>query len=115
MQMKVFLHQIYECKKGVRNMALCTLSKQYEEHVKHKLTSNQIEFEIQYVGKDKLNVFFGDKSCIDVVRRFIHKPLNKLTPEEDFILGIMLGYDICGQCKRYCNKLDGSTYLMKAV
>ena len=27
-----------------------------------------------------------------------------LTPEEDFILGAMLGYDICQQCKRYCNK-----------
>lgn len=27
-----------------------------------------------------------------------------LTPEEDFILGAMLGYDICAQCERYCKR-----------
>ena len=32
----------------------------------------------------------------------VDKPLNQLTPEEDFILGAMLGYDICAQCERYC-------------
>ena len=32
----------------------------------------------------------------------------KLTlPEEDFILGAMLGYDLCQQCKRYCSKKEG--------
>ena len=27
-----------------------------------------------------------------------------LTPEEDFMLGAMLGYDICAQCERYCER-----------
>jgi hypothetical protein len=27
-----------------------------------------------------------------------------LSPEQDFILGAMLGYDICVQCKRYCDR-----------
>ena len=27
-----------------------------------------------------------------------------LSPEEDFILGAMLGYDICAQCERYCER-----------
>lgn len=34
----------------------------------------------------------------------VTRPLNLLTPEEDFILGAMLGYDICAQCKRYCTR-----------
>ena len=29
---------------------------------------------------------------------------NQLTPEEDFILGAMLGYDLCAQCERYCKR-----------
>ena len=34
----------------------------------------------------------------------VNKPLSQLTPEEDFILGAMLGYDICAQCERYCER-----------
>lgn len=34
----------------------------------------------------------------------VTRPLNQLTPEEDFILGAMLGYDICAQCERYCKR-----------
>ena len=37
----------------------------------------------------------------------IIRPLNQLTAEEDFILGAMLGYDLCQQCKRYCSKKEG--------
>lgn len=32
------------------------------------------------------------------------KKLNDLTPEEDFVLGSMLGYDIRKQCERYMKK-----------
>lgn len=32
----------------------------------------------------------------------INRPLHQLSPEEDFMLGAMLGYDICAQCERYC-------------
>ena len=28
----------------------------------------------------------------------------KLSPEEDFMLGALLGYDICAQCERYCKR-----------
>lgn len=34
----------------------------------------------------------------------VTRPLNLLTPEEDFMLGTMLGYDICAQCERYCER-----------
>ena len=29
---------------------------------------------------------------------------NDLTPEEDFMLGTLLGYDIRMQCERYCQR-----------
>jgi hypothetical protein len=40
----------------------------------------------------------------DAIRLMVNKPLSQLTPEEDFILGAMLGYDICAQCERYCER-----------
>ncbi len=44
---------------------------------------------------------------MEAMRHIITRPLNQLTAEEDFILGTMLGYDLCQQCKRYCNKKRG--------
>lgn len=41
---------------------------------------------------------------LDAIRLFVTRPLHELTPEEDFILGAMLGYDICVQCERYCER-----------
>ncbi|NLF41588.1 MAG: DUF2023 family protein, partial [Bacteroidales bacterium] len=46
-------------------------------------------------------VFFGAKDCVEVVKTFVQKKLNELTPEQDFMLGIMLGYDRLKQCGRY--------------
>lgn len=34
----------------------------------------------------------------------ITRPLNQLSPEEDFILGALLGYDIRMQCECYCSR-----------
>ncbi len=34
----------------------------------------------------------------------VTRPLNELTPEEDFMLGALLGYDIRMQCERYCQR-----------
>lgn len=34
----------------------------------------------------------------------ITRPLDQLSPEEDFILGALLGYDIRMQCERYCSR-----------
>lgn len=41
---------------------------------------------------------------MEVYLILFNKPLSQLTPEEDFILGAMLGYDICAQCERYCER-----------
>ena len=85
-EIRIFLNHIYEFKKGVRNMVLYTM---------------------QEVGTNKINLFFGKPECMEAMRHIIIRPLNQLSAEEDFILGAMLGYDLCQQCKRYCNKKEG--------
>lgn len=103
-ELKVFLNHIYEYKKGVRQMVLYTANRKYEEFAVNRLRSQRIRFLLQPVGEEHFNLFFGKAECIDAIRMMVNRPLNRLTPEEDFILGAMLGYDICVQCKRYCER-----------
>ena len=73
-------------------MALCTIDKTDESFAIQRLEKSGLEYEICPINAHRLNLFFGKKECINIVR---------LTPEEDFILGTMLGYDVCQQCERY--------------
>lgn len=102
--MKVLMNHIYEYKKGVRRMVLFTFNKKYESFAITRLQHQNISYIVQPVGNDRLNLFFGKQECLDAIRLMITKPLNQLSPEEDFILGAMLGYDICAQCERYCER-----------
>lgn len=103
--MEVFQHLIYEYKKGVRGMVLCTLPADSEEKVKGRLERNNICYMIQKLGNGNMNVFFGKEECLIVAKRICKsRPLNLLTPEEDFIIGALLGYSISEQCHRYCKK-----------
>ena len=102
--MKVLMNHIYEYKKGVRRMVLFTFNKKYESFAITRLERQNIEYIIQPVGNDRLNLFFGKHECLDAIRMIVNKPLCQLSPEEDFILGAMLGYDICAQCERYCER-----------
>ncbi len=104
--MKVFCHHIYEYKKGIRKLILHTLSTDYRDAVEQKLLANGISYTIQVVNDNKINVFFGADECIRVIDTFVHKSLTNLTPEEDFILGTLLGYDALQQCKRYNKKRE---------
>ena len=106
--MKVLMNHIYEFKKGVRNMILFTFNQRYKDYAEKRLQSNGISYIIQPVGNDRLNLFFGKRECLDAIRMMVTRPLNQLTPEEDFILGAMLGYDICAQCERYCGRKERS-------
>ncbi|MDD6209438.1 MAG: DUF2023 family protein [Bacteroidales bacterium] len=102
--MKMFLHHIYELKKGIRNLVLCTMCKTCAEIMTERLRKQNIAYFLQEVAENKVNLFFGKQAYLDTVRLFTHKPLNLLTPEEDFILGVLLGYDMSIQCERFCNK-----------
>lgn len=104
--MKIFLHHIYEYKKGLRNLVLYTGSKEEENSIKQRLEKSKISFFLTQLDSGRINVFFGDFNCVETIRSFGEKKLNEYTPEEDFILGIMLGYDRVNQCKRYLKIKD---------
>lgn len=99
--MEVFRHHIYEYSKGLRNLILHTTSSDHESEIIRCLEHRNIAYLIYRVNSCKINVFFGNIVCVDVIRK-INKPcLCDYTYEEDFILGIMLGYDRMQQCERY--------------
>lgn len=102
--MKVLMNHIYEFKKGVRQMVLFTFNKKYEDFAIERLKHQNINYIIQPVGNNRMNLFFGKRECMDAIKLMVTRPLNQLTPEEDFMLGALLGYDICAQCERYCER-----------
>lgn len=106
--LKVFLNHVYEYKKGVRRMVLYTVNRKYEAFATSRLRSQHIDFLIQPASDTSVNLYFGRPECIRVIRFLADRPLNLLSPEEDFILGAMLGYDICAQCERYCKRKNKS-------
>lgn len=102
--LKLYLHQIYEFRKGIRPLVLCTMTDECANIVRERLDAQGIAYLTQPVDERKVNLYFGDNVCLDTVKTFIHKPLSKLTPAEDFMLGAMLGYDIRQQCARFCKR-----------
>jgi len=100
-ELRVFLHHIYEYKKGLRNLILTTENKSNKDIIVHRLESEKISYLIQNVNDKKINVFFGNPDSIKVIDSFKQQKLNEYTPEQDFILGTLLGYDKIQQCQRY--------------
>jgi hypothetical protein len=106
MTMSVFCHHIYEYKKGLRNLVLHTLSMAVRPDVEQKLGDCDIDYLIYPLGENRINIFFGAPDCVKVVRAIGKPSLTDYTPEEDFILGTMLGYDRLLQCRRYLRLLQ---------
>ncbi|AAM72957.1 MAG TPA: DUF2023 domain-containing protein [Chlorobaculum sp.] len=107
--MKVLIHHIYEYRKGLRSLVMHTLPARFGEEATRKLRHYGIDYHIYDFGKSHINVFFGAPECVAVVRSICaSKKLKALTPEEDFVLGSMLGYDIRKQCERYLKKCESA-------
>jgi len=116
--MKVLVHHIYEYKKGVRHLVLHTLNAACRDRAESKLQQQDISYVIQEVTSSKINVFFGDLDCVNIVRELgvENKKLNELTSEEDFMLGTMLGYNCLQQCQRYLQqKKQEHNFLVKIL
>ena len=103
-EMRVLMNHIYEYKKGVRRMVLFTCNRRFEQYATQRLCRQSIDYLVQPAGRENINVYFGRRECLDAIRLFVTRPLCELSPEEDFILGAMLGYDICAQCERFCER-----------
>lgn len=105
-ELLVLSNYIYEFKKGIRPLVLYTMNKSYEFAATSKLRAQGISYLLQDTGKNSVNIYFGSKECLGTIALIVTKPLNKLTPEEDFILGALLGYDLRMQCERFCNRKE---------
>jgi hypothetical protein len=99
--MQIFCHHIYEYQKGIRNLILHTTDESDRPHIEQWLKKHEISYKIMPVGNGKINVFFGNELCISVIGKIKKDSLTAFTKEEDFILGIMLGYDRLKQCERF--------------
>ncbi|MBQ9469413.1 MAG: DUF2023 family protein [Bacteroidales bacterium] len=99
--MEVLIHHIYEYKKGLRNLVLHTMPQASLDEAERRLRQQNIAYMVQPLSRSQVNIFFGCPECLGVINRIGLKPLYRYTPEEDFILGIMLGYDRRQQCERF--------------
>ncbi len=106
--MKVLCHHIYEYKKGLRNLVLHTMSSDDAKLAEEKLLRHNIAYFVQYVTPFKVNIFFGKEQCVKIIQSFKKESLSEFSHEEDFMLGIMLGYDRMQQCERYLTRNNKS-------
>ncbi len=113
--MQVFIHHIYELKKGLRRMVLHTCPAEEQAFVEAKLQKENIPYLIHTLSSRRFNVFFGEDCCIDVVRNFHTLMLQDLTDQEDFILGTLLGYDLTQQCHRFLERCAETAQANQAV
>lgn len=102
--LRLFHHNIYEYSRGIRALFLMTISRRELEAVLGKLEAQGIHHFVQELNPIKVNLFFGRSAFVAVARSFVTRPLNKLTPEEDFMLGTLLGYDGEQQCRRFLTR-----------
>ncbi len=98
--MQVFYHLIYEYQKGLRDLSLFTCSADFLTKIEKSLNAHKIKYFILRIRDDKINVFFGMPECLEIIKQFSSTDLNLLTSEEDFILGMMLGYGKAQQYQR---------------
>ena len=112
--MQVFYHHMYEYQKGLRHLILHTTHKKSQEEITKILEKNGIEYLISPIGNN-INIFFGSRSCIEVLKSIAKDNLSEYTDEEDFILGIMLGYDRLKQCERYLERKSGDKTIEELI
>jgi hypothetical protein len=105
--MQVLKHHVYEYKKGIRNMVLHTMKRTEMERAIYFLQMKDVSFLINEVNETKINVFFGNQECVEIVKLFRLGTLSDLTPEQDFMLGIMLGYSREQQYARFLKQSEG--------
>jgi hypothetical protein len=100
-------HCLYELRKGVRQLFLLTMTQPEAQAVRQRLERERVALYIQDVTADKFNLYFGRARYVEIARRLAVRPLNELSPEEDFMLGILLGYERSQQCRRYLVRIKG--------
>ena len=106
MELGVFFHMLYELNKGLRKLSLFTCPDKYLDKIKSHLTKCNYVFIVENLVNGSSNIFFGDEEAINVIKSFGKDSLRNFTPEEDFILGVLLGYSQEQQCKRFLRQKE---------
>lgn len=97
---------MYEYLKGVRHLILHTAEQRHLPAMEARLRRHGIPFVAYPLGAFRVNIFFGDEACVEVVRRIGKPHLGDWNAEEDFVLGILLGYDKLQQYRRFLEFQD---------
>ncbi|MDE1567174.1 DUF2023 family protein [Aquabacter sp. L1I39] len=103
--LRIFNHNVYEYRRGVRALFLMTMGEGDLPPILTRLANTGIDHFVQQVTATKVNLFFGSRAFVETTRSIVTKPLCQLSPEEDFMLGTMLGYDREQQCLRYLSRV----------
>jgi hypothetical protein len=101
---RVFNHHLYELSRGIRPLSMLTMTKAASGVVVARLVREGVAYYVHEACPTKLNVVFGRPAAVEAARRFLTGPLCDLSPEHDFMLGILLGYDREQQCVRYLER-----------
>lgn len=109
--LRIFNHNVYEFRRGVRCLFLMTMAAHDLPPILVRLEGSQIEHFVQQVNAEKVNLFFGRTAFVQTTRSIVTKPLCQLTPEEDFMLGTLLGYDREQQCERYLSRCGRTPFV----
>ena len=80
---------------------MMTMAVSEAERAVDALTRASIDHYVHTVTDTKVNLFFGRPALVAMIGRIVTKPLHQLSPEEDFIVGTLLGYDKEEQCRRF--------------
>lgn len=102
---RIVNHAIYEYDKGVRALFMITMDRADLPAALARLARADLATHVHAVGNAKVNLFFGRSAHVDCVRSFVDRPLNELSPHEDFMLGTLLGYDRERQCERFLDRI----------
>ena len=106
-ELSVFFHMLYELNKGLRSLALLTTPTENKELIEERLEKCGYESITEELKSGYINIFFGNSEPIKVLKKFKKQSLKEYTAEEDFILGILLGYNTQQQCKIYLTRKAG--------
>lgn len=103
-ELQIFNHHLYELSKGMRPLALMTMTLEAASPVIARLQSRGIAHHIHEACPDRVNVVFGSRLAVQAVSSFMVGPLCGLSAEHDFMLGVLLGYDREMQCVRFLER-----------
>lgn len=104
----IFRHHLYELSKGMRPLILMTVNAEAVKPIVDRLVASGVAHHVHEACRSRFNVVFGRPAAVMAVQRFLAGPLCDLTPEHDFMLGILLGYDREQQCLRYLARAEAA-------